>query len=1117
MAAATSALDGLTPREREIAAAAASGAPAQELAEQLFLSPRTVETHLIRIYRKLGLRSRAELVALVLGLPRIDEAAPSPGEPVPPPAVESRRCPACDAPLAAPDPQFCHSCGAAVTGTAPERRKLVTLLRCAVAHADELEDSLDAEAFRALIDAFYDLCRRVVERHEGAIEKNLGDAVLAVFGVPTAREDDALRGVRAAVEIHEEARQPSASLQTRFGARLMLRIGINTGEAIVGKIRSGGLVAAGEAVNGATRLEQAAGPGETLMGEMTRQLVEEWVACEERPSVAPPGRSQPERRFRLLTLSEQQAPHARSAFVGRRLEIAVLEEALARTIDTQTSALVTIVGEAGLGKTRLVSEFVAGLGPTVKIVSGRCLSYGEGITFWPVVEILRAACDLHGDEPPDVVDDRLGQLLAGHRDAPAVHAQLKALLVPDGVPGSIGDVIRAVVSAVEQLAVRAPVVVCVDDLHWAEPALLDLIEALLQECRDLPVLVAGEARPEFLTSRPTWGSTTVNTFTLRLEPLPAVDAATLVSAHGGLPDDIAARVVAAASGNPLYLEQLAAHAANRTDDRGLAVPPTVTALLNARLDQLDEGDRALVSDASVIGQAFGIEELSALVGMDPTVPARLERLSERQIVRRDRSRRGGYRFQHVLMQQAAYDAHPKAVRARRHRAYAAWLRARPEPAGSELSALCGWHLEQAHRLLIAVAPGDAANRQVAQEAAAALSDASRAREGADPASAVKLLRRAAALTDDKRAKLRRLLRVAYLEMLFSLSLSAVRDTLAEAEALAVNAPAEAALLAQLKVCYQLITSAEPASDGDALVAERARTATAKANWLWGRAVNARLTVVELQTADAWHEMRAHIDDCIEFAGACGERHIRNEALVFRATVLRCGPTPVDEAVSLLSETLLALRDEPEERERVQMELAVLHALAGDLKLALSTLPAQPSTTKTASYLHWAFTRAAIDEAFGDEAAAGELACTAAAVLAAQGDLGYSSTLYGWGGILLGLAADVERAREAAELARSSTPESDLVSQSEWRLAFALVAARAGDTVTAELMVREAMPYVEVSGSPHDKANHYVYAASALRLVGRRDESARLAHAALDLYRRKGATVYERRCEELLGA
>lgn len=1063
-----SALAGLTPREREIAVAASSGAPAQELAAQLFLSPRTVETHLIRIYRKLGLRSRAELVALVLGDKQAD------GEPV----VALTGGSSAERDVLAIPAQSPRASGG--------RRKMVTLLQCVVSDVESLEESLDAEVLGQLVDAFCRTCRQVVERHQGEIETTIGGAVLAVFGVTTAREDDALRAVRAAADLHAAVHELSEDAHSRYGVRLRLRVGINSGEVIVGAGNPGGRLAAGSTLNGALRLAESAGAGETAIGDLTRELV---------------GAS---------------ATTTRAPFVGRRQEMAVLDEALLRVIDTQTAALITIVGDAGLGKSRLVTEFVAGLTPRAKVLSGRCLSYGDGIAFWPVVEILRAACDLDGSEGPDVVEARLGRLVVGQPDATAMLAQLRPLLVANGEPGSTGDVIRAVVSTIENIAVRGPVVVCVDDVHWAEPVLLELIDALLQCCRDLPILTIVQARPEFLSAHPTWASATVNTTTLRLEPLPAIDADALVSSIGDLAESVAVRVVTAAGGNPLYLEQLAAHAANIGLDGRVEVPPTLAALLAARLDQLDEHDRGLVSDAAVIGQAFRVDELTALVGAEADdVRDRLEKLSERQIVRRDRGRRGGFRFQHVLVQQAAYDAQPKAMRARKHREYASWLAKHPEEAGGELSALRGWHLEQAYLLLSELAPRDASVRTVAQSAAEALADASRAREGADPTSAVNLLRRAVALTQDKRTKLRRILRLAYLEMLFTFAMNDVPGTLAEAACLAVGGRAEQALLDQLRRCHLQMADTRAKSPDDGRIGDRSRQAASEADWHWARAASARLSVMELQAVGAWSKMLPVIDESISWAASSGERHMRNEALRFRATIVRWGPTRVKQAIPMLSETLVMLKDEPEERGRVEMELAVLFALDGNAELARATLPAEPLSTDTASYLHWAFCRGAIEEALADNATAAAVAHTAAHLLAAQGDVAYSSTLYGWSAILFALVADLDQARSAAEVARRTSPDGDSVSQASWRLATALIAAHDGDVTTVERMVHDALPYVEVDETLQGKGDFYRYAATAMHRIGRQSECADLAAAALELYRRKGTTVYEARCQQLV--
>ena len=359
--------------------------------------------------------------------------------------------------------RFCDACGAALA-VAPrrEQRKTVTVLFCDVSGSTAFAESRDPEAVRAVMTRYFEVARAAIERHGGTVEKFIGDAVMAVFGVPTIREDDALRAVRAAQEL-------------RDGVDIPVRIGVNTGEVVTG---TGDSLVTGDAVNVAARLEQAAGTGEVLLGVRTYELVRDAVEAELLAPLEAKGKSGPLTAYRLGSITGEAGVARRvdAPFVGRLRERTMLAGAWERCVSERACALFTILGTAGVGKSRLASEFLDGVDATV--VRGRCLSYGDGITYWPVVEVVK---QLLGDDPPP---------------SPAI-----AALLGDGI-ASADDIAVATRKLLEAAAAERPLVVVFDDVQWGEPTFLDLVEHIADWSRDAPILLLCLARPDLLDLRP---------------------------------------------------------------------------------------------------------------------------------------------------------------------------------------------------------------------------------------------------------------------------------------------------------------------------------------------------------------------------------------------------------------------------------------------------------------------------------------------------------------------------------------------------------------------------------------------------------------------------------------
>jgi class 3 adenylate cyclase/tetratricopeptide (TPR) repeat protein len=580
-------------------------------------------------------------------------------------------------------------------------RKVVTVVFCDVVGSTALGESVDPEALRGLLADYFERMRAILERHGGSVEKFIGDAVMAVFGVPVVHEDDALRAVRAAVEMREAL--PALGVEGR--------IGVMTGEVVTGTEER---LATGDAVNVAARLQQQAKPGEILIGAETMRLTRDAVVAEAVEPLDLKGKTEPVPAYLLIRAGDlPERPHA-GPFVGRGRELAVLGQAWERTLAAPACELVTIVGDAGVGKSRLVAEALATVGAAV--VRGRCLPYGEGITYWPVVEVLK---QLRVMSP----DDRAA-------------AAIRSLLGETETATSAEEVAWAFRKTLEHASAERPLVVVFDDIQWGEETFLDLIEHVALLSSGSAILLLCTARPELSESRPAWP------VALRLEPLGDDDVQELIpeGIRGGLRE----RITRAAGGNPLFVEEMLAMAEETDGD--VAVPPTLQALLSARLDQLDATERSVLERGAVEGEVFHRGALQALAPEEAQVTPQLAALVRKQLIRPERPLLvddDGFRFRHLLIRDAAYDALPKATRAELHQRFAAWLEQRGDEL-VELDELLGYHLEQACRY----------RRELGLEDDAALADAARRRLTAgglraaryqDYPAAVRLLERAGAL------------------------------------------------------------------------------------------------------------------------------------------------------------------------------------------------------------------------------------------------------------------------------------------------------------------------------------------------------------------------------------
>ena len=574
-----------------------------------------------------------------------------------------------------------------------------------------LGERVDPEVIRGVMNRYFAKVSAALERHGGHLEKFIGDAVVALFGVPAAHEDDALRCVRAAVEARDAVRALGDELESTLGVRLAVRIGVATGEVVMGAAPGGRLVATGDAMNTAARLEQAAPVGEILIGASTQRLVRGSVEVDEVAPLELKGKSNPVAAFRVIALGDDHArgrqPGA-ARLVGRVRERRMLQDGFDRAAEERSCQLVTVLGTAGVGKSRLVGEFLAGLQETTVCV-GRCLSYGEGVTYWALAEAVKALVGVGEDHTPEQVHARLESFVEPGV-AREVAEGVGSLLGLAGASARVEDARVALGRLFEAAASHRPLVVVLDDIHWAEPPLLDLIDYLADWLDEAPVLLVCMARPELLEERPGWSGGKLNATTLLLEPLSSADSVALVRELLGadVPVTVAERVVEAAEGNPLFVEELVAMLVDqghlrRKDGRvevvgpidRIDLPPTIQALLTARLDRLSSLERGMVQRASIEGQVFHVGALEALGADRQVIASTVRTLARKQMLRTDRPALPGqdaYRFRHLLIREAAYQRVTKEVRARWHEAFADWLEALAGARVSEYEELVAHHL-----------------------------------------------------------------------------------------------------------------------------------------------------------------------------------------------------------------------------------------------------------------------------------------------------------------------------------------------------------------------------------------------------------------------------------------
>jgi class 3 adenylate cyclase len=977
--------------------------------------------------------------------------------------------------------KFCQECGAAVTAVpAPrEQRKVVTVLFCDVAGSTALGESTDPEALRGVLARYFERMKEIVESHGGSVEKFIGDAVMAVFGVPLVHEDDALRACRAAVEMRDAL--PELGIQGR--------IGVNTGEVVTGTEER---LATGDAVNVAARLEQAAEPGEVLVGAGTVRLVRDAVELGEERQLELKGKSEPVAAYPLLAAAGEVSRRSDIAIVGRVRERRALDDAWERVCSERASHLFTILGSAGVGKSRLTAEFLASL-DGVPVVRGRCLSYGEGITYWPLVEVVLQL----GRRPSD----------------PRAAAAIASLLGESEESAAADEIAWAFRRLLEE---SAPVVCVFDDLHWAEPTFLDLVDHVADWSRDAPILLVAIARPEFLDRRPTWAGGKLNATTVLLEPLSVEETDELIDrllGDAALAEPLHARIREAAEGNPLFVEQMLAMV-SESPNGDVVVPPTIQALLAARLDQLDPAERGVLERGAVEGKIFHRGGVEALAPDEPDVLTKLMALVRKELVRPDRTQLAGddaFRFRHLLIRDAAYDGLPKAARAELHERFALWL----DTYGAdliELDEILGYHLEQAHRYRVELGLGGEETNGLARRAMERLDAAAeRAALRDDAAAAVVLYERALALAPDDPGAFERQARLIRQRQHCGDLAGALRqadELIAAAQsegnrARELRARVERGLVAHLAEAAGQPEERKLVQEALEVLTEAGDHAGLAATWL----LAAQTELSSLQ----WRATAVAVDNAIEHAERAHDLLTLQHARAHRLVPRIFGPFPVDEALEFLAAN--AVSGPFQSAFRGELE-----AMRGDFDLARASVVEGRARARELGQrlLEAGMSMQAAEVELQADDAERALAYALAGIEQLQevGERGWLSTVAGHAAEAAYRLGRDDEAWRLTETAEEAGAADDVMTQLLIREVRAKLLARRGDIAAAEALAREAVALVEPTDSLEHKATSRCDLAVVLIAAGRRDEAVAALGEARALYEEKGHTVGVARIDAL---
>jgi class 3 adenylate cyclase/tetratricopeptide (TPR) repeat protein len=1046
--------------------------------------------------------------------------------------------------------RLCGYCGSALVAQHPpqEIRKTVTIVFCDLKGSTELGDRLDSETLREVLTLYFSAMKPVLERHGGTIEKYIGDAIMAVFGLPRMHEDDALRAVRAAAEMRETLAELNVTLRAEFGVTLENRTGVNTGEVVTGEGSGSQRLATGDTVNVAARLEQVAPVGEVLIGDSTYRLVREAVDVVPVEPLTLKGKPDPVPAYRLLSVTAdvRSARPTGRPLVGRDREIAALDAEFRRAVAGSECRLVTLLGEAGVGKSRLIEEFVRRVGDEAAVLRGRCLSYGDGITFWPLAEVLRQAA---GIVPEDSDEDARIKLKScfGEQLADAT-SRIESGMGLSQDPYGKDELFWGVRVALEELARRRPLVVVFDDIHWAEATFLGLVEDILDISLGVPLLMVCTARHELREDRPDFAAGRQTAAEIVLRELSVEETGRVLRnllGAASLPPRLERRVLRLTEGNPLFVEQMLSmliddgllrEQAGRWVFSGgaaeaVSIPGNVSSLLGARLDRLGPAERRVVESASVIGLEFSSGAVAALLEesdggahLEPVLTA----LCRKQLIRQAQAGPAGdFRFSHILVRDTAYARLLKRTRARLHERFAAWLTDAVGSRAAEYEEILGYHLEQSFCYLSELGPVDDNGRRLGAGASRHLSSAGRrALVRGDMPAAANLLQRAAALLGEKDPARALLLLDAGEAMADIGELEHAESVLTEAVDRALSADeigiARAGALALLQLRYTTDAHAVQESIGQQesmveLVEQEIPGLEAMDDDRALARAFSLLTYVHW-TGARFGDAAAAAERTIRHATAAGDQVTARRFLGSLAISALYGPMPVPEAIATCEEVLARAADDRKVRARAELAIGQLEAMRGNFERARVLYRRSRATLEELGCLFLAaltsLASSIIEFLAGDLAAAESELRTDYRRLEEMGERNYISTTAGLLADALYRQGRYDESAEFAGVCEHVASPDDVASQFHWRCVRGKLRAREGAVEEAESLLEAAMALVETSDQLDLQGYGLLDFAEVQELAGAPAAAAALGEKAAGLFERKGNLVSAHRARQL---
>jgi class 3 adenylate cyclase/tetratricopeptide (TPR) repeat protein len=1038
-------------------------------------------------------------------------------------------------------------CGTPLVPVLPteEVRKTVSIVFSDLKGSTSLGERLDTESLREVLSVYFREMQAVLERHGGTVEKFIGDAIMAVFGLPTLHEDDALRAVRAAFEMKQTLARVNDKLEAGWGVRLENRTGVNTGEVVAGDVTTGQRLVTGDTVNTAARLEQAAPSLEILIGEPTYRLVKDAVEVEQVEPLELKGKAERVGAYKLLGVTREEGVARRldAPMVGRESELRLLVEALDRAIDTPGPQLVTVLAPAGTGKSRLLRELISKASGRAVALRGRCLSYGDGITFWPLGEVVRAAAEITDDDSLDQARSKLSLLLGeGGKD---VTERIGAAIGFSAAVFPVQETFWAARRFFEIVAARKPLIIDIEDIHWAEQTFLDLLRFVLASGSNARVLIVCTSRPDLLDTHPDWGEVTATTRSIRLEPLSADESSKVIENLLGaaLEEHIRSRVVEAAEGNPLFVEQMLSmlieDGSLERNDRGewilltdpgaFTIPPGISALITARLDRLAPQERSVVERGSIMGQVFfrgGLEYLVA-EAVKPLVGPSLETLTRKELIRPHDlilAGQGSFRFAHVMIRDSAYHGLLKRTRAELHEKFVDWLEAAAPERIMEYEEIRGYHLEQAYMIRAQLGPLDYRSIELGKRGSRYLSSAGRrAIARGDMPAAASLLRRAAAILPEDDSAVPRLLTGAGEALVEAGDLQLGESSLkvAEEKALALGDQA-AAIAARLELLGLRLSYGSDTSSTEQIAEEVQREIPVLESLgdheglagAWRVLANIHIIACRYQKADgALREMITHLQ-------VAGDEVTERRVLPGLAACARYGSTPVSEGIQICEEILEKTKGDRKAQAQAQGTLAVLEALQGRFERARELYP---RTRAELEELGWRFFAAisSLEYSGPIELLAGDPVKAEAELrrdfhtLESMGESAFLSTNSGLLAEALYRQGRHKEAEEMTRVGQEKAAADDILSQVLWRSVRAKLLAIQGRGEEAEKLAREAVDLLQPTEDVYSQGNALMNLAEVLLLTGQEDDATVVLTDAIRVFEGKGNLVAAEQARSLL--